>query len=309
MKSLFFLLFVFIFIQRSFSQVANGTKFTVVSGKKVAYNANSLETRKPGEPVVVFEGGIGSGKETFQFLLPFLPKTLPWIMYDRAGLSESEPDTTIKTDAEIVRRLHKFLAASKILPPYLLVGHSLGGPYIRLFTSFYPGEVAGLVFIDPTNFLLSNTEDVKIKETSKSSMGYMALFSNMMKKFSSDTTIPFGVRYEMRRRHELNRRGYFWEYRSLSPLPDIPVTVLIAYNSPIEHSEKALFKEYKINGLEWFREVNKYRIDDYADMIKNNNNSSLVLLPGYPHVIHHRDPMLVSAAIMEVYKKSLDGKQ
>src|SRR4028119_1722009 len=149
MKPLFFLLFVFIFIQRSFSQVANGTKFTVVSGKKVAYNANSLETRKPSEPVVVFEGGIGSGKETFQFLLPFLPKTLPWIMYDRAGLSESEPDTTIKTDAEIVRRLHKFLTASKMPPPYLLVGHSLGGPYIRLFTSFYPGEVAGLVFIDP----------------------------------------------------------------------------------------------------------------------------------------------------------------
>ncbi len=35
-------------------------------------------------------------------------------------------------------------------PPYILVGHSLGGPYIRVFAGLYPGEVAGLVLVDPT---------------------------------------------------------------------------------------------------------------------------------------------------------------
>src|SRR5262249_37856517 len=34
-------------------------------------------------------------------------------------------------------------------PPYLLVGYSFGGPYIRVFASMYPGEVCGMVFVDP----------------------------------------------------------------------------------------------------------------------------------------------------------------
>src|SRR5262249_16554463 len=30
------------------------------------------------------------------------------------------------------------------------VGHSLGGPFVRVFAGLYPGEVAGLVLVDPT---------------------------------------------------------------------------------------------------------------------------------------------------------------
>jgi pimeloyl-ACP methyl ester carboxylesterase len=308
MKLILILSFTIASIQGAFCQQTYATQFISVAGKKVAYKVNGLQTRKHGEPVLIFEGGIGSGKESFAFLLPFLSKNLPWIMYDRAGLSDSEPDTTIKTDAGIVKRLHDFLSTSKVEPPYLLVGHSVGGAYIRLFTSFYPNQVAGLVFVDPTNFMLSKTEDEQIKNNSNSAMGYIGLYSSMMKKYSSDTTISAGVRREMKRSYELNKRGYFKEYTSLSPLPNIPVIVMIAYNSPIEQGEKELAKEFKINMPDWFAEVNKYRIQHYAEMIKNNNNSSLVLLPGYQHVIHHRDPELVSATILETYKKTLKSK-
>ncbi len=229
-------------------------------------------------------------------------------MYDRAGLSESEVDSSIKTDGDVVKRLHDFLTARKIAPPYILIGHSLGGPYIRLFTSMYPQEVAGLVFIDPTNFMLTQKEDEQIKIDSDSQTGYIDLYLGMLKKMSMDTLMPKGIRSEMKRTSELHATGYFKEYTSLSPLPNIPVTVMIAYNSPVEHGEKELFKEYKINGVAWFEQVNKYRIQHYAQMIKNNNNSSIMLLPGYQHVIHHRDPELVAAAILDVYKKCLKSK-
>jgi hypothetical protein len=125
----------------------------------------------------------------------------------------------------------------------------------------------------------------------------------MNKKFSNDTSIYVKVRNEMKRVADNASKGYFNEYTSLAPLPNIPVTVMIAYNSPIEHGEKELFKDYKINGVAWFEQVNKYRIQHYAQMIKNNNNSSIMLLPGYQHVIHHRDPPLVAATIADVYKK------
>ena len=226
-------------------------------------------------------------------------------MYDRPGLSESQTDTSLKTDTQVMKRLHDFLSASKIPPPYLLVGHSLGGPFIRLFASFYSKEIAGLLFIDPTNFMLTPQEDEQIKKDSGSKMGYIDLFINMHKKLASDTTVYIKVRNESKRIADNLSKGYFHEYTSLSPLAHIPVTVMIAYNSPIEHSEKDLAKEFGINLPVWFEQVNKYRIEHYRHMIKDNNKSCIILLPGYPHVIHHRDPPLVAATIADIYKKCI----
>ncbi|WP_449399573.1 alpha/beta fold hydrolase [Chryseobacterium wanjuense] len=48
-------------------------------------------------------------------------------------------------------------------PPYLLVGHSVGGAYIRLFSSKFPQDVYGLVFIDPTDFMLTSKENIEAK--------------------------------------------------------------------------------------------------------------------------------------------------
>jgi pimeloyl-ACP methyl ester carboxylesterase len=284
-------------------------EFSTVQCKKMAYKASGLSNRKPEEPVISFEGGGGSGKETFEhFLLPVLGKDMAWVMYDRPGLSQSEADLSLKTDTEVMKRLHDFLSASKIAPPYLLVGHSLGVPFIHLFTSLYPQEVAGLLFIDPTNFMLTGKEDEQIKKDSGSKMGYIDLYINMHKKLSSDTSVYVKVRNESKRMAENSRKGYFHEYVSLARLPNIPVTVMIAYNSPMEHSEKELFREYKINGTAWFEQVNKYRIQHYSQMIKNNDKSMIILLPGYPHVIHHADPALVAATIADVYKKCLKTK-
>jgi thioesterase domain-containing protein len=50
----------------------------------------------------------------------------------------------------VARDLGGLLQGLEIPPPYVLVGHSLGGLHIRAFAKLYPEEVAGLVFIDPT---------------------------------------------------------------------------------------------------------------------------------------------------------------
>jgi pimeloyl-ACP methyl ester carboxylesterase len=309
MKFILFICFSLLFGPTTNGQTHPTTQFLSVSGKKLAYRSHALQSRKRGEPVVVFEGGLGSGKESFDFLIPLLPKDVAWIAYDRAGVSQSEADTTIVTDTDVVKRLHQFLVAKKVAPPYLLVGHSLGGPFIRLFTSFYPTEVAGLVFIDPTNYMLGQKEDEQIKTASGSAMGYKELFFRMNEKFSADTSMPAPVRQEMKRVSESMRKGFFHEYSSLSPLPNIPIAVLIAYNSPVELHEEQLSKEFKINLDSWFKEVNIFRMRDYAELIKNNDNSSVILLPGYQHVIHHRDPKLAATTLLQVYMNVVKPKQ
>jgi pimeloyl-ACP methyl ester carboxylesterase len=51
----------------------------------------------------------------------------------------------------MAEELHALLQAAGITPPFVLVGHSLGGFNVRLYASLYPGEVAGMVLVDASH--------------------------------------------------------------------------------------------------------------------------------------------------------------
>jgi pimeloyl-ACP methyl ester carboxylesterase len=140
-------------------------QYVNVAGKKMSYESFGLKNRHPGAPVFVFEGGFGvGGAKNFDKLFPELSKISAGIGYDRNGEGDSEEDSKITTDLKLVERLHDFLKSTHVAPPYILIGHSMGGPYIRLFTSMYPTEVAGMVFIDPADFMLTKEQDDQIKD-------------------------------------------------------------------------------------------------------------------------------------------------
>jgi pimeloyl-ACP methyl ester carboxylesterase len=282
------------------------TEFVSVDGKIMAYESFGLTARKPGDPVLIFESGLGASSRNFQLLFPTLAKNIQGIAYDRNGLGESEADATVKTDGDVVRRLHDLLKQTKIDPPYILVGHSYGGPLIRLFTSLYPNEVTGLVFIDPSDFMLTKEEDEQAKAVSQSPVGFRD-WNILLQKPANDTTLPVSVRNDFKRVMQLNSTGSFNEYTSLLPLHEMPVSILIAYNTPIDNYSMDQLKELKINPKLWSGERNKYRIAHFAAMIENNHNSSMVLLPGYVHFIHQQDPELVISAIKNVYNNTIDA--
>jgi pimeloyl-ACP methyl ester carboxylesterase len=68
--------------------------------------------------------------------------------YDRAGLGWSEPAQGPRDSAHIATQLHGLLEKAGIEGPLVLMGHSAGGRYIRDYATRYPGQVAGLVFLD-----------------------------------------------------------------------------------------------------------------------------------------------------------------
>jgi pimeloyl-ACP methyl ester carboxylesterase len=68
--------------------------------------------------------------------------------YDRAGLGWSERSPNPRTAKNIVQELHTLLERSEIEPPYVLVGHSKGGMYVRLYAHYYQDEVSGMVLVD-----------------------------------------------------------------------------------------------------------------------------------------------------------------
>jgi pimeloyl-ACP methyl ester carboxylesterase len=73
------------------------------------------------------------------------------IMHDRAGLGSSDPAPGSRTSLQMVEDLRAVLVAAQVRPPYVLVGHSLGGFTVRLFAGKYPDEVVGMVLVDSSH--------------------------------------------------------------------------------------------------------------------------------------------------------------
>ena len=71
--------------------------------------------------------------------------------YDRAGLGYSDSSPQPRTSKVMAEELHALLQNASISPPYILVGHSMGGYNIRLFADIYRSEVAGVVLVDSSH--------------------------------------------------------------------------------------------------------------------------------------------------------------
>jgi pimeloyl-ACP methyl ester carboxylesterase len=71
--------------------------------------------------------------------------------YDRAGYGWSDPGPRPRDSLRIVTELRSLLEKAGIEPPYVLVGHSFGGLNMRLFSSTYADEVAGLVLVEASH--------------------------------------------------------------------------------------------------------------------------------------------------------------
>ncbi len=109
-----------------------------------------------GSPTVVIESGWGDMSASWGWVQPEVAKTTRICTYDRAGMGWSESSPQPRTAREFAKELHTLLAKANEPGPYVLVGHSLGGYTMRVYAHDYPGEVAGLVLIDPQNLSISD---------------------------------------------------------------------------------------------------------------------------------------------------------
>ncbi len=111
-----------------------------------------LDCRGTGAPIVVFESGLDAlGSLSWGAVHDDVAETTRACAYSRAGLMWSDPSDRPFSSLNNAEDLHKALAAAGEKPPYILVGHSLGGPYSLAFTGRYGNDVAGLVFVDASH--------------------------------------------------------------------------------------------------------------------------------------------------------------
>jgi pimeloyl-ACP methyl ester carboxylesterase len=104
--------------------------------------------RVDGDPVIVLIHGLGSDMSTWKKVLPGLAVRHQVFAYNRPGYGNSGWSSRSRNARNIAEELRASLTAAGLAPPYLIVGHSLGGVYAQAFASMYPDETSALVLVD-----------------------------------------------------------------------------------------------------------------------------------------------------------------
>jgi pimeloyl-ACP methyl ester carboxylesterase len=116
-----------------------------VGGRKL-----HLHCTGAGSPTVILMAGGGAYSIDWALVQPKVAEVTRVCAFDRAGLAWSDRGPADETVEQTVSDLHAVLRATE-KAPYVLVGASIGGIFIRAYQRAFPGEIAGLVFSNSSN--------------------------------------------------------------------------------------------------------------------------------------------------------------
>jgi pimeloyl-ACP methyl ester carboxylesterase len=123
-------------------------------GKLVDVDGSNMQIdcRGSGSPTVILESGLDMmGSLSWSAVQDAMATTTRTCAYSRRGIMWSAPSSGQFSADGVARDLHTLLTNAGERAPFVMVGHSLGGPYVMTFTRLYPQEVAGLVFVDASH--------------------------------------------------------------------------------------------------------------------------------------------------------------
>ena len=230
--------------ERQFEQLVD------VRGRRL-YIKCSGEARA-GEPVVVLDAGMGSTSDVWSLVQPAV----------------SQP----RTSHDIVDDLHNLLAKAGLKPPYVLVGHSLGGMNSRLYASEYASEVVGMVLVDSTH------EDENDRMLA-------ALPPEILKKAKPEDMV-------MRSAEDIDFNKSVAQVRAANWHRDIPLIVLTrgsATFNPNDYAVPSVAPKFE-----------QIRLELQQELVRRSSRGRQIIAEKSGHYIQRDQPELVIAAIREV---------
>jgi pimeloyl-ACP methyl ester carboxylesterase len=121
--------------------------------QKVETRDGALEYTLAGEgdTTIVLLNGAGMTLAGWQALYPGVERLGRVFAWNRFGVQGSDDPPPLQSGVDVVASLRELLSQAGVEPPYVLVGHSLGGLYANLFARLHPRDVAGVLFLEATH--------------------------------------------------------------------------------------------------------------------------------------------------------------
>jgi len=149
-------------------------RYQEVGGRRLLFHQSGV-----GRPAVVFLPGAGAVGLDYLNVQQGASELTTSVVYDRAGTGWSDPVALPRSAAQVVDELRDLLVVADVRPPYLLVGHSLGGLYARHYAQRFPDEVAALLLMDPAH---EDYDAYMPSELSEMRSGWSALIATARKQ-------------------------------------------------------------------------------------------------------------------------------
>ena len=188
--------------------------------RKLQTRAGLLEYRLSGAgpATIVLLNGAGVTLQGWQALYPRIERLGTVFAWNRFGIDGSGEPRPAQNGAVVIASLRELMAYAGLRPPYVLVGHSLGGLYANLFARLYPDEVAAVLFLEATH-----PRDEEVLNSDAAQVG-----RTLGKVFSVD-----GAQFQANLQAELEAADEtVQEIAAAGPFPDIPVSVVTGGTEP-----------------------------------------------------------------------------
>lgn len=259
--------------------------------RTVSINNLAMQVRTGGidraGPTIVLEAAFAERLSTWDSIFEQLTMLAPTFAYSRSGLGGSAYDGITPTPAHVAENLHLLLSAAGMKPPYLLVGHSWGGLLVRMFASQYPGEVKGMVYIDPTDLRTLDEEREYYREQGYVGQAMIERKASLLRFRNPDVGEAKALLEAV--------NGDFRDFRLLPALPDVPTAMLMSANfgpDPWRGSPcvPAVCQEALV----------KWRIHWLRAMTAASSNATLTVATSLGHFMHIEEPPLAIGAIQRV---------
>lgn len=104
-----------------------------------------------GSPTVLLFNGLGEISTSWAHITEQVRSTTRVCAYDRAGQAWSDDTATPQDGIQAANDLQALLAAAQEDGPFVLAGHSIGGPYAMTFAARHLEQVAGMVLLDSSS--------------------------------------------------------------------------------------------------------------------------------------------------------------
>lgn len=289
-------------------------------GEFVRVSGSSMHVlrRGNGSPTVVLESGAGGSVLEWAQVADGLCQDATVVMRDRPGFAWSEYAARDRSAIAAAKELRELLEALRIPPPFVLVGHSLGGLHVRAFAAMYPNEVSGMVLVDASHERIFDGEHLLIAQVKmfrwlialrpligKERLRQMyrrAILSGDDRGEASPAKRIFETFDAMDRLDGPWFKGIRDEYESVlqsceqidllrknQPFPQVPLRVLSQGRISTSRREQALASR--------LRKL-------HADLASLSTDSRHIIAKNSGHLIQLDEPELVIAAVREVLRSN-----